>query len=184
MKNFKGWCFCFLLTINLFVFSGSCKQPIEINSSLKIEELDSNYSVNYVNNKLHILIPDQLSAVFPTQLNGLKRTRIKHDQEAASATAYYGDNQYEINIIDDQQNNYSSIHEFNRKYRKLDSNNTIKSVRDGYKTIMILQPEVGITSITFVFKKRYLMSVTGTDKQTPYMVWRFLELNKFQKLDE
>jgi hypothetical protein len=55
-------------------------------------------------------------------------------------------------------------------------------VRDGYKTITTINPE--IISISFVFKHRYIFKIAGIDRQTPYMVWRFLELNKFHELQE
>jgi hypothetical protein len=109
---------------------------------------------------------------------------MKFDENKGGVTAFYGDNQFEINIIDDLPNNYSNVDSFDRKYRRLDSDNMIKSVRDGYRTITTIKPAVGVTSISFVYKKRYLFTITGTHKQTPYMVWRFLELNKFQKLQE
>lgn len=179
MKNLKECCFWVLLKVNLSVFLLGCQQPIAMDNYPE----KANYRLEYLSdNTPHNLTVEQLSSVFPNQLSGLKKTHIKLDQNTASATAFYGENQYEINIIDDLKNKYSNIQSFNRKYIKLDSTKTIKSVRDGYKTITVIQPEIGITSISFVFKKRYLISITGTNKQTPYMVWRFLELNKFQKL--
>jgi hypothetical protein len=136
-------------------------------------------------NKMQVLTPQQLASVFPDQFSGLKKNNTKLDQIEGSATAFYGNNKYEIKIIDDLKNHYSNIYLFNKKYRKLDKSETgkktIKTVRDGYKTITTID-ESGITSITFVFKHRYLFTITGTNKQTPYMVWRFLELNKFHKL--
>lgn len=181
MKNLKECYFSVLLTVFLI----NCQQPIAVGKHSDNKELVSDYRIDYFSNDTsQELTLGQLLSVFPDQLSGLKKNSTKLNDNKRGVTAIYGDNQFEINIIDDLSNNYSNVHTFDEKYKRLDSGNMIKSVRDGYRTITTILPEGGETSISFVFKKRYLITVTGTHKQTPYMVWRFLELNKFQKLQE
>jgi hypothetical protein len=183
MRNFKGY-FLVLLIIKLSLLLTACQQ-LTINNSLENNELDSN-RIAYLNFDIsHALTPEQLSVIFPKQLGGIEKTAIKLDQTTGTATAFYG-NKYEISITDDLRNNFSNIHLFKKEYRKLNDNivegKIIKTVRDGYKTITTINPE--IISISFVFKHRYIFKIAGIDRQTPYMVWRFLELNKFHELQE
>jgi hypothetical protein len=184
MKSLKECCFGVLIIIILSVFLVNCKEAVGTDAHLERKILDSNYKTERLKTNIrHALTSEQLSFAFPNQLSGLKKTHVQLDQNGASATAFYGNNQYQITIIDDLENHYSNIRSFYRRYRNLDSTKAIASVRDGYKTITIIRPEIEITSISFVFKKRYLIHITGTNK-TPYMVWRFLELNKLKKLQE
>ena len=183
MRNFRGYFFV-LLIIKLSLSLTGCRPPT-INNSLEENEIDSNRIVYLNFDTSHALTPEELSAIFPKQLGGLEKTTVKLDQATGTATAFYG-NKYEISITDDLRNNFSNVHLFKREYRKIDNNilegKLIKTVRDGYKTIATISPE--ITSISFVFKHRYIFTIAGIDRQTPYMVWRFLELNKFQDLQE
>lgn len=186
MKKNKECYLWVLLIIKLSIPLTSC-QGVMTNNKLKNNEVESN-SFAYQNfDTSHALAPEQLSTVFPKQLDGLEKTDIKLDQATGTATAFYGINKYEISITDDLRNNLSNIHLFKRQYRKLNNDTigekTIKIVRDGYKTITTIENSE-ITSISFVFKHRYIFKITGTDKQTSYMIWRFLELNKFDHLHE
>lgn len=183
MRSFKGYFFV-LLIIKLSLPLTGCR-PLTINNSLEDNENDSNRIV-YLNFDIsHALTPEELSAIFPKRLGGLEKTVVKLDQATGTATAFYG-NKYKISITDDLRNNFSNVHLFKREYRKIDDNlvdgKIIKIVRDGYKTITTINPE--IISISFVFKHRYIFKIAGIDRQTPYMVWRFLELNKFHNLPE
>jgi hypothetical protein len=153
---------------------------------LEDNETDSNRIV-YLNFDIsHALTPEELSAIFPKRLGGLEKTAVKLDQATGTATAFYG-NKYEISITDDLRNNFSNVHLFKKEYRKIDDNlvegKIIKTVRDGYKTITTIKDPETI-SISFAFKHRYMFTIVGIDRQTPYMVWRFLELNKFHNLPE
>lgn len=184
MRNFKGY-FCVLLIIKLSLLLTGCRQLV-INNSLENNELDSN-RVAYLNFDIsQALTPQQLSAIFPKQLGGLEKTDIKLDQTTGTATAFYG-NKYEVSITDDLRNHFSNIYLFKGEYGKVEGNpigeEIIKTVRDGYRTITKIQ-NPGITSISFIFKHRYIFKIVGLDRQTPYMVWRFLELNKFHDLQE
>lgn len=186
MKNSKECYVLVLLTIKLSMSLTSC-QPMTTDTNLKSNELDSN-RVTYLNfNISHALTPKQLSNIFPKQLGGLEKTDVKLDQTTGTTIAVYGNDKYEISITDDLRNNFSNIHLFKREYSKLNNDiteeKTIKTVRDGYKTITTFENSK-ITSISFIFKHRYIFKITGTNKQTPYMIWRFLELNKFHDLQE
>lgn len=181
MRKFWECCFLVFFSIKLSILIISCQQPVTTNDDLKTGT-DSNKKNEFVRpNKQQLLTPTQLATVFPKQLSGLERVNIKQDPLERSATAFYGDNKYTINIIDDLQHDYSNVYLFNRRYQKAGraDEKTIRTVRDGYKTTATIDEE-GITSISFVFKHRYLVTITGNKKQTPYMVWRFLELNKFK----
>ncbi len=185
MRNFRSYLLVLLMMKLSSIPLLSC-QRITVDNHYKNDNVDSTRVTLLNIDKSHVLDLEKLSIVFPKQLGGLSRTGIKLDKIVGSATAFYGYNKYEISIIDDLRNSFSNILLFNRNYRKLNESEverTIKTVRDGYKTITTIE-NAETTSISFVFKKRYLFKVTGTNKQTPYMVWRFLELNKFHDLVE
>lgn len=186
MRYSKECYLWFLLIIKLSIPLTGC-QPMTSDNNVKKNEVAS-YPVAYLNfNISDALTLEQLSDIFPKQLGGLEKTNIKLDQTTGTATAFYGRNKYEISITDDLRNNLSNIYLFKRKYRQITNNavgeKIIKTVRDGYKTITTLENSE-TTSISFVFKQRYIIKITGTNHQTPYMVWRFLELNKLHSLHE
>lgn len=188
MKNYRKCCFL-VLTMEVSLLLISCQFPLTKNDGPQKDIKDSKHTYEYTDfDKSHALTAIQLSYIFPESLNGLNRTSIKLDQKIGSASAFYGNHQYEISIIDDLRNDYSNTYIFDKKYRGMDQvkkgERKIKSVRDGYKTITTVQEEMRTTSIFFIYKNRYLFKITGTNNQTPYMVWRFLELNKFHKLPE
>jgi hypothetical protein len=183
MRKVFEFCFLVMLYTSQSFFL-SCEQPIITKSSKN--EADSSRQIikNISLNNQFIWTPTQLAIVFPKQLSGLKKTNIKLNFIENSATAVYGDNKYTISIIDDSQHHFTHIKVFNKKYRNTGNPEiiqTIRTVRDGYKTIATID-DTGITSISFVFKHRYLFTITGNNRQTPYRVWRFLELNKFHNL--
>lgn len=184
MKTFFKFCLFVFFYIKLSFLLISCQQPVAINNSLE-KNTNSNQKTESVNlDKQTALTPTQLAAIFPAQLSGLEKTIVNLNPKEDSATAFYGNNKYTIRIIDDLQHNYANLNLFNKRYQtkvQKKVKQTIKTVRDGYKTIATIN-DSGVTSISFVFKDRYLFTITGNDKQTPYMVWRFLELNKFQTL--
>lgn len=129
---------------------------------------------------------EQLGARFPDILSGLKLTSLEIKPEKQTAIAYYGKNKYKVSITDDFYSHFWRIGEFTEKYNSFGPSaidkKHIATVRDGYKTITVIEKDS--ISVSFVFKKRYLFVITGYQHQTPYMVWRFLELNNFRKLPE
>src|SRR5690606_7643233 len=159
----------------------SCQQPVSTNDDLKMGAEPSKKNESVQQSKQQLLSPAELEAVFPKQLSGLERTNVIHNPLEGGATASYGDNKYMVNIIDDLRYDYLNVYLFNGRYQKAGKTDKriVRTVRDGYKTIATIDKK-GITSISFVFKHRFLITITGNQKQTPYMVWRFLELNKFQ----
>ena len=127
---------------------------------------------------------DLLEQSFPEVLKGLKLFNLEINRESYSVTAFYGEHNYKIRITDALQNKLQIINTFNEKYASIVSNSSdkrqIATVRDGYKSITTIEKDS--ISISFVFKKRYLFEVTSYQHDTPYKVWRFLELSNFKTL--
>lgn len=170
-----GW-FCFM--------TSSCQSPPFNYPNIGSYDPDSFSTTTPTAQIEQLLTLEDLTTYFPEKIDGLRRTAIHVRRQDKTATAIYGDNLYSISITDDSFNHHSNLAAFDKEYMdknpKEKNKKRIATVLDGYRTLTSIQDNK--VSISFIFKNRYLIVVTGYQPQSPYRVWQFIELNAFRKL--
>lgn len=184
MTKYNKHLILFLLIANLF--STSCK--FSVNSAKQAQATDfflgKTESSFFFNDQE--FSNDQLEDSFPAVSKRLNLNNLKINRENYSVTAFYGNHKYKIKVTDDLQNKFKNVNGFTERYKivgSTDSDKTqVATVRDGYKTITKIEKDS--ISLSFIFKKRYFFEITSYQDNTPYQVWRFLELSNFRQLPE
>lgn len=131
---------------------------------------------------------EALLAFFPKELRGIARQSVEFGPDKSQASAVYGNNQFKVHVQDDAEQAYKQVVDFERQYAILDYEDKdsvirFSQVRSGYKTLNKVDKRNRQCSITFVYENRYIIQIEGLNHQTPYRLWRYLELYKLKPME-
>lgn len=170
-----------LTIIWIFLFSGQlpwhAAPDITCHSTEKKTSMQSHYGQS-----------ELLLSLFPDELRGINRGIITLNADKSEASAIYGHNQFRISVQDDALKNYKGVQLFEQRYANplsvdTDSLAQFTQVRSGFKTLNQVDKTRRQSSITFVYEKRYIIRIEGLDHQTPYRLWKYMELHKLKLPD-
>ncbi|MEE1963603.1 hypothetical protein V1387_12985 [Allomuricauda taeanensis] len=137
-----------------------------------------------------VLDKQQFQAFFPQQLGGyeLKDVSVLASNAIATGT-YIKGNDYNHSLVltlqDGNRKGSGIIKNFEMSYEQdlkpAPGSEYIKKERDGYKTIALVQPQVGRNLIELTYKNRFRISLEGVEDVDT--LWRYLDKENFAILD-
>lgn len=183
------------LKILVFVFVVSCQKDKKNHVSLDYtiaEKKTSEHRDSDSSRDLQLkrtLTEAQFNDFFPKQIDGYDLINVSVSKPSALGSALYvKNNDYAhsmtYSLEDGNKKNSAVLRNFEDTFAKEGKGPVgteyIYKVREGYKTIAFLQPNIKRNDIRFVYDNRFRISLEGTaDVQT---LWSYIQTEDLQKL--
>lgn len=175
-----------ILFISIFLLMVACKNDTVTAKQQLIVPNITKAPVKETKN-VQALKKDQLKNFFPDYIGSHKQFNIFAYPAESVASASYGsfDNSYTYSLSDGI-NNSSVIENFELSYNSElngpEGTKYIKQVRDGYKTIAFLQPNINRYNIEFIYNNRFKLILEGPEN--PDVLWTYIKEEDLKKLAE
>lgn len=184
------------LKIFLFLIMVSCQENKKVKagftSPLESETKSSDIGTNFSSDTQSktTLSKEEFIDFFPKQIDNYKLKGVSVFMSSTLASGLYiQDNDYNTSMTysleDGNRKNSAVIRNFEDAFalegKGPVGTEYIYKVREGYKTIAFLQPDIKRNEIRFVYDNRFRISLEGTaDVQT---LWSYIQKEDLQKLD-
>lgn len=181
--------------IMLFLILVSCrnKEVQGVFASLGENKDDSRDMSSHFFNDLHsktTLSKEEFIDFFPKEIGLYKLKGVSVLMSITLASALYvQDNDYNqtmtYSLVDGNRKNSEVIRNFEdafaQEVKGQEGTEYLYKVRDGYKTITFLQPNINRKEVRFVYDNRFLISLEGTTDV--HTLWSCIQKDDLRKLD-